>query len=77
MLFYPQYDTLEVTMKAIRGRDPSEAEHLLDAMRSKTTKQLTDKIPQLPNEEMIDRWEEWERDVLDPYVQARVRAKAH
>jgi hypothetical protein len=72
LYFYPTWETIEFTMTTIRSADPQAADQIADSLAQFSDRALSDKDPSIPVTRVIDQWERFGTEVLEPYIAARL-----
>ena len=71
LLFFPHWETIQFTLETIRDADADLAGQLDRALRQFSDRDMSDKNPNLPIARLVDEWEQFETQVLEPYTTAR------
>lgn len=70
---YPGWDSLEFSLQTIREGDPAMADQLMADLASFSSRAPAEKNPSLVTSDIVERFDEFEDRVLDPYMAARLQ----
>ena len=71
LFFYPRWETIEFTLGPIRNANPDLADQLDRALHQLSDRPMAGKHPNLPITRLVDQWEQFETQILEPYTTAR------